>query len=173
MVRSFRVAMRRMGEMFLFGMLGLLLIVVISIVHQYYRTHIDPLRNWFYPVHLHVPNHCAGSDPKVTYDRQIFKSFDNSFHSQFVSVKVSNDLGFPICAYQSQVFKYYPKSELRANPRLSEFMGRSCVLLSGKYRAEVTWTPKRPGYLDETVSLVSNIFEVYPRTAEVCEDHHE
>ena len=173
MVRSFRVAVRRMGEVLLLGMLGPPLIVVISVGLQYYRSHVDPLRDWFYPVHLHIPDHCAGDDPKVTYDRQIFKSFDNSFHSQFVSVKVNNDLGFPVCAYQSPVFKYYPKSELRANPRLSEFMGRSCVLLSGKYRAEVTWTPKRPGYLDETVSLVSNIFEVYPRSAEVCEDHHE
>lgn len=166
-------ALKRMGLMVLYGLLGPPLIVGVSLVLQVVRTHVDPLQKWFYPMHLHVPDFCSGDDPHIIYDRLVLKPFAGSYHTHFTSVTVDNELGFPICDYQSGVFEYYPKDEVRATPRLSEFMGRSCVLLGGRYRVEATWHPLRSGYVDETSSLVSNVFTVLPQSNPQCKGVNE
>lgn len=168
MRHSMLYAASRMWPLVLYGLIGAPLILVIDMALQLYNTYNDPLQNWFQPIHLHVPSHCAGDDPEVTYDRQIKKEFENSFHAQYVDVLINNDLGFPICAYQSGVFEYYAKNNIRVRPKLSEFMGRACNLPAGRFRAEITWHPIRRGYVDETVSLVSNVFEVYASTNDKC-----
>lgn len=173
MTSSVMFALRRMGFILLYGIIGPLAIIAISLLVQMYRSHVDPLKNWFQPIHVHVPDHCAGDDPRIIYDRVISHEFDGAYHAQYINVRVDNSLGFPVCEFQSEVLRYYPKTELRVTPRLSEFMGRSCVLLSGKYRVEVTWVPRRPSYLEETPSLVSNVFEIRPSTDKACEGVHE
>ena len=132
------------------------------------QTHVDPLKNWFYPLHLNVPDHCHGEDPRISYDRVIRRQFTGSFHAQLTAVAVDDKLGFPVCSFQSGEFEYYPRDEMRVSPYLSEFVGRTCNLEPGRYRLEVTWHPLRSGYLDETVSLVSNIFSVKPSSTQEC-----
>lgn len=173
MTRSFSLVVRRMGELLLMAMLGLLAILAISIGLQLYRTHVEPLDTWFRPLHLNVPDFCSGDNPKITYDCQVLHAFEGSYHTQYVSVRVNAAQGFPICEYNSGTFGYSPREDIRVTPRLHDFMGRSCVLLKGRYRVEVTWHPQRPGYLDETITLHSNIFTVHARTEPQCERVHD
>lgn len=161
-------AFKRMAIMLLYAMVMPPLILAMSVFLQVYRSHVDPFKNSFYPLHLNIPDFCQGHDPSIVYDRLIKKEFTSAYHSQYVPVAENNDLGFPFCQHESQPFEYYPKAEVRVTPKLSEFMGRNCDLKSGSYRGEVTWHPLRTGYLDETSSLVSNVFRVLPSSNPQC-----
>lgn len=166
-------ALQRMGVLLLYSLAVPPLIIGIALTMQVIRTHVDPLREWFYPLHLHVPDFCTGDDPHIIYDRIIKRPFLGTYHTQFDQVVGDHDFGFPICEHQSDTFMYYPKQEIRTTPRLSDFAGRSCVLREGKYRQESTWHPLRTGYVDETTSLVSNVFTVFAKSDPQCKGVHE
>lgn len=169
MKSALKFSVQRMGVLLAYGVLGLPIVLAISMIAQVIRTHVDPLRNWFYPMHIFIPDHCAGSDPVVIYERMISKQFTGSYRAQFTEViDLNGNFGFPICVYQSGEFEYRPRADIRATPKLSEFIGEACKLPPGKYRQETTWHPLRPGYVDETTSLVSNIFSVIPATDPRC-----
>lgn len=115
---------------------------------------------WFTINDVYVPDHAAGDNPEMTYDRSIKEAFQG-----FWVVEVQRraaDGSFVLECSGSGVNDYEPQDYIPNNlVRWDWFIGKSCAALpAGVYRIRASWTLRKPGWPEKQVVTYSNIFRV-------------
>lgn len=119
---------------------------------------------WFVVRNVAVPDFVQGSDPLITYSREVREPFIGDW---IVEVHKEGDGEFQFC-YGSGRSRYEANEELpSAGVLLSWFIGAKCDFTPGKYFLDTTWTIRAQGYPEKTVRFVSNPFTVLPRGAQL------
>jgi hypothetical protein len=117
-------------------------------------------QNWLTVNDIYVPDHEAGSNPEITYDRTIKEPFQG-----FWVVEVQRraaDGTFVLECSGSGINDYEPQDYIPNNiVRWSWFIGKSCSdIPAGTYRIRASWTLRRAGWPEKQLVAYSNIFRV-------------
>lgn len=116
---------------------------------------------WYVVRNVAVPNFIEGTDPLITYSREIRQPFYGMWSSEVHLVSATDD--FPTCTGSGQNF-YEPNETLPdAGVRLSWFLGKDCELGPGKYVIDSLWRIEPEGYPPKTLRFTSNPFTVIPK----------
>jgi hypothetical protein len=118
-----------------------------------------PASDWFVVNEIYVPDHEAGADPRMIYDRTIKEDFVGFWIAEVQRVK-------PGGLFQHECSGFgvvpYTTDDTIENDEVSWswFMGRDCDVPPGRYRIRATYTMKRPGWPEKETSATSNLFTV-------------
>lgn len=146
--------------------LAVAVVLVIGIIYfsntftLQYRRSVVPSA-WFVVTEIFVPDHAAGSNPDMLYDRQVRQPF-TGFRVVEVQKEEANGLfsstcqGSGITSYDSDDFNFDNKV------KWDWFVGNDCRVSPGRYRLRVKWTIKAEGWPEKQVVATSNIFAVTP-----------
>lgn len=120
-----------------------------------------PADAWFEVHEIYVPNHVAGSDPMILYDRTIRENF-TGFWVVEAQRRDSQGRFSNVCS-GSGVDDYTPEDFLpEEGVRWTWFFGRACAIPPGTYRIAAVWDMRRPDYPLKRQRARSNLFEVLP-----------
>ena len=140
--------------------------VLTAFIDQNERERFDAIapEEWFEVIELYVPDHEAGEDPLLAYDRDIRADFRGYW---VVEIKNRNALVnggrfFTACSGNG-ASDYDPGDVLDpAKVTWTWFIGRPCEVPPGIYRMEVTWDMKVPeSDKAKRYTALSNAFRVY------------
>lgn len=115
--------------------------------------------NWFTINKIFVPNHAAGSNPIITYDRTIKIPFRG-----FWVIEVqrrADDGSFTLECSGSGINDYDPADYIPNNQvRWAWFMDRCENVTPGAYRLRASWIMRKPSWPDKQLVAYSNVFNV-------------
>ncbi len=123
-----------------------------------YRRSVTPAA-WFIVNEIFVPDHAAGSNPDMLYDRLVRQPF-TGFRVVEVQREEENGLfsstcqGSGITSYDTDDFNFDNKV------KWNWFVGEACRTEPGQYRLRVKWTIRAEGWPEKQVVATSNIFSV-------------
>jgi hypothetical protein len=119
-----------------------------------------PVSAWFSVTEIFVPDHLAGTDPVMVYDRTIFENV-RGFWIVEVQRREYGDLSFTECTGYGindyDVSDVIPENKVS----LSWFIGRQCNLKPGTYRLRVSYSFKKDGWPVKDLTVLSNTFVVF------------
>lgn len=125
----------------------------------------EPAASFFEIKNLAIPNFIAGTDPQITYDRVVKKTFSGTWN---VEVHLAGDKSDYSFCTGSGVNEYALSPEGKdANVSLSWFMGKDCHLPPGQYFLQANWEIRPDGYPTKRESYSSNLFRVLPIGSEL------
>lgn len=120
---------------------------------------------WFVVRNLAIPDFIQGTDPLITYSREIRAPFIGQWIVEVHPVSASSDTS--ICTGSGRDF-YRPQEVLPdAGVYLSWFMGKDCKLPPGKYIINAMWRIEPLDYPQKELHFVSNPFAVRPVGAQL------
>lgn len=120
---------------------------------------------WFVVRNLAVPDFIQGSDPLITYSREVRGPFIGQWVVEVHAVSASSDS--PICTGSGKDFYSANDTLPDAGVYLSWFMGKDCKLPPGKYIIDALWRIEPLGYPQKELHFVSNPFAVRPIGAQL------
>lgn len=117
---------------------------------------------WFTVANIYVPDHKAGENPEMTYDRTIKEPFQG-----FWVVEVQRqaaDGAFSLECSGSGVNDYEPQDYIPNNTvSWKWFIGKDCSEIPpGTYRLRASWVLRRPDWPEKSIVTYSNLFKVFP-----------
>lgn len=118
-----------------------------------------PATAFFEVIELHVPDHRAGQDPQIDYDRTIVRPFRGFWVAEIQ--ERAGDGTRAVC-FRPGAANYDPEDRLPENVSLGWFLHSLCDLEPGTYRIQVGWDILAEGYPLKQVSFFSNWFTVFP-----------
>jgi hypothetical protein len=120
---------------------------------------------WFVVRNVAVPDFIEGTDPLISYAREIRKQFVAQWIVEVHPVGVKDN--FAICT-GSGVNNYEPFEQMPENGvTLSWFIGKNCNLKQGKYILDATWSIMSEDMPPKVVRFGSNPFMVLPRGSQL------
>jgi hypothetical protein len=142
------------------------LILVIGITYltgaftSQYRQSVLP-QAWYSVSEIYVPDHPAGSDPEMIYDRIIRQPLTGFW---VVEVQRRDEGGLFYSACTGSGVSYYDTDEAIPNNTVnwSWFIGETCAVPPGQYRLRAQWTIRPDGWPEKRVIATSNVFTVTP-----------
>jgi hypothetical protein len=129
-------------------------------LYQVNTHHSASAAAYLEPIQLVVPDHVAGSNPVLFYDREIRQDFVGQWIVEMQRIQAD---GSPISICTGSGTNLYSpeKTQPEEGTTLSWFMGKLCAVPAGTYRLVANWTIDRPGIPGvASASLHSNLFEV-------------
>lgn len=127
-----------------------------------YRKSVLPSA-WFVVNELFVPDHVAGDNPNMLYDRLVRQPFTGF---RVVEVQKEEPGGLFSATCQGSGLSTYDTDDFNfANTvKWNWFVGDDCLVEPGRYRLRVRWSIRVDGWPEKQVVTTSNIFEVRPTT---------
>lgn len=123
-----------------------------------------PATDFFTVREINIPDFVEGTDPVMTYDRNIKKDFLGTFIVEIHAATASAN--YSVCSNSAS--RTYKAGEKKPETvTLKWFVDRDCALKSGQYVAETTWKIEAEGYPTKEYSAVSNVFRVLPKGAQL------
>lgn len=124
------------------------------------NTAKDPVSDWFRPISLYIPDHCEGDDPIVRYTREIRREFSGTYRGYYIS---PSNGSFPFLDSGVKPWPYKPRALATVRANMTNLMGGDARRLApGEWYAGLDWTLDRPWRKPGTVTLYSNLFQVWP-----------
>jgi hypothetical protein len=115
---------------------------------------------WMVVRNVAVPDFVEGTDPLITYSREIRKPFIGEW---LVEVHQAGSADTAPC-YGSGRNRYEVDEVIpEGGVLLSWFIGTKCSLPPGKYILDTTWTILADGYPPKEIRYLSNPFTVLPK----------
>lgn len=123
------------------------------------QKELMPASAWFVINEVYVPDHPAGSDPNVIYDREIHENFD-AFWIVESQRQTPNGLWTTVCTGDG-VNEYDPSEVIPDNTvSWAWYTNTKCISPPGTYRLRTTYTMTRPGWPQKRVFSLSNEFQI-------------
>lgn len=120
---------------------------------------------WFVVSNVAVPDFIQGSDPIITYSRDVRLPFIGHWLADIH--KAGSESTFPVCS-GSGTSRYEPTDAMPdTGVTLSWFMDKKCDLPPGKYILDTTWQIDPEGYPQKTTRFTSNPFTVLPQGSQL------
>jgi len=126
------------------------------------RADIPPT-DWFVLNEIFVPDHEAGSDPSILYDRTILSNHRGFWIAEAQRVNPDGRMGLFQNACSGSGLDDYDRGEVlpKGNSvRWSWFFGRPCAVEPGVYRVQLTRDMSKPGYPVKQMRAWSSTFTV-------------
>jgi hypothetical protein len=161
-LKSYAFWKNRLIELTLAIMLGWTTIQIIQYREDQSRAEIEPT-DWFEVFEVYVPDHPAGSNPNLVYDRVIREPFRGFWVAEVQQRdRLTDAASFNACT-GSGVADYAPEDVLPDRTVSWEwFMGRPCNVAPGTYRIQITYDMRRDDYPTKRIVVFSNTFKVTP-----------
>jgi len=122
-----------------------------------------PAEDWFVVNEIYVPDHPAGSDPMMVYDRDILSTHKGFWVVEAQIVEPAGRVGvFQNACSGSGTDEYDVNEVLSPNHEVkwSWFFGRPCTIPPGTYRILLSKDMTIPGYPVKSMKKTSNTFHV-------------
>lgn len=118
-----------------------------------------PVGAWFEVGEIYVPDHAAGSNPLMIYDRTIREGFTGFWIAEVQRVKANGLFQHECSGFGTS---QYSTDEIIENNEVTWewFLGRPCEVPPGRYRIRTSYTLKRAGWPEKEMTAISNIFTV-------------
>jgi hypothetical protein len=149
---------QRILEVTIAAALAILAIQVITYFRAIAREEV-PVSAWFSVAEVFVPDHRAGTDPVIIYDRTVFENV-RGFWIVEVQRREYGDLSFTECTGYGindyEVSDTIPENRVS----LSWFVGKECNLTPGTYRLRVSYSFRKQGWPVKDLVVLSNTFVV-------------
>ena len=134
---------------------------VVQLSTAFDERHRDrvPVSDWFEVDEIYVPDHKAGSNPLMIYDREVNRDFTGFWIAEVQRVK-------PGALFQHECSGFgtsqYSTDETIENNEVTWewFLGRPCAIPPGRYRLRVSYTLKVAGWPEKDLTVTSNVFTV-------------
>lgn len=119
-----------------------------------------PATAWFEVVEVFIPDHDAGTDPRIVYDRIVHENVRGFWiveiqRREYGELSFTECTGFGINDYE--VLDLIPDRQVS----LSWFVGKDCALGPGAYRARVSYSFQKNGWPVKDLVALSNTFVVF------------
>lgn len=140
---------------------GMLISLVISASQMVSQRQKDllPASSWFDVVEVFVPDHVAGSNPILTYDREIRETFTGFWIAEVQELTPNGRFRHECSGSGINV---YEEDEILIDDSVDWdwFIGNECAVDPGTYRLRVNYTLRRVGWPEKELTVTSNLFRV-------------
>lgn len=127
-----RPTLRRLGDLAAVA----LLVFAFSEAAMFLRQHLRDPEDWMRVNRIAIPDHAAGTDPAVLYDRTVLRPFTAVWFVELRRLEPDAP-AHTVCAASGESL-YEPEEAVGTLP-LSEYFGARCVLPPGRYLARTLW----------------------------------
>lgn len=126
-----------------------------------YRRAVTP-NSWFVVNEILVPDHAAGANPDLIYDRLVRQPFTGF---RVVEVQREEDGGLFSATCQGGGITTYDIDDFNFDNKVkwAWFVSDACKVGPGRYRLRVKWTIRADGWPEKQVVATSNVFTVTAR----------
>lgn len=120
-----------------------------------------PATDWLEIHELYVPDHKAGANPRLVFDKVVLKPFLGFWIAEVQQRGSTQEDEFASVCTGIGERGYAPSSE-DENKEISwrEFLGRDCTVAQGNYRIVLTFDIRVPGFPTKRLRALSNVFTV-------------